>query len=87
MAVAPDFAHLLAVPEVFLRLGAATLFGAALGFDREMHAKPAGLRTQALVALGAATITLVTSELSLLTATFNPDAVSRAVQGIVTGIG
>ncbi len=87
MSVSPDYAHLLATPEVLLRLGAATAFGAVVGLDRELHAKPAGLRTQALVALGAATITLVTSELSLLAAAYDANAVSRAVQGIVTGIG
>lgn len=87
MSASPDFAHLLATPEVLLRLGAATVFGAGVGLDRELRAKPAGLRTQALVALGAATITLVTSELSLLTATYDANAVSRAIQGIVTGIG
>lgn len=87
MPVSPDFSQLLATSEVLLRLGAATLFGAAVGFDRELHAKPAGLRTQALVALGAATITLVTSELAQLATVYDASAVSRAVQGIVTGIG
>jgi putative Mg2+ transporter-C (MgtC) family protein len=87
MSAAPDLSNLLATPEVMLRLGAATLFGAAVGFDREMHNKPAGLRTQALVALGAATITLVTSELALIATEYDANAVSRAIQGVVTGIG
>ena len=87
MSTAVDLAHLLPTSEVVLRLGAATIFGAAVGFDREIHAKPAGLRTQALVSLGAATITLVTSELALLATSYDADAVSRAIQGVVTGIG
>jgi putative Mg2+ transporter-C (MgtC) family protein len=82
-----DFQHLLSTREVLLRLGAATLFGAIVGFDRELHAKPAGLRTQALVALGAATVTLVASDLAQAGPAYSPDAVSRAIQGVITGIG
>ena len=40
--------------DVLVRLVAATLIGAALGLNREMRGKPAGLRTHALVALGTA---------------------------------
>ncbi len=37
-----------------LRLGVALLLGSAIGFARQWHRKMAGLRTNALVALGAA---------------------------------
>jgi len=40
--------------NILLRLGAALLFGSAIGFERQWHQKMAGLRTNALVALGAA---------------------------------
>ncbi len=69
--------------DVVLRLAAATLAGSLLGLNRELRRKPAGLRTHALVSLGAA----------LLVVTFidrdgvGADAVSRVVQGIITGIG
>ncbi len=82
-----EFQHLLSTREVLLRLGAATAFGAIVGFDRELHSKPAGLRTQALVALGAATVTLVVSDLAQVGSTYSPEAVSRAIQGVITGIG
>ena len=36
-----------------LRLGLALLLGCAIGFERQWHQKMAGLRTNALVALGA----------------------------------
>jgi putative Mg2+ transporter-C (MgtC) family protein len=49
--------------ELFLRLGIAALFGAIIGFDRELKNKPAGLRTHTLVSLAAALFTLITFEL------------------------
>lgn len=77
----------IATKEVLLRLGAASLFGALVGYNRELHLKPAGLRTQALVALGSATITLVMSDLVLESGLHNVDALSRTIQGVITGIG
>ena len=49
--------------EVLLRLIAAVLAGAAVGFDRELLNKPAGLRTHILISLAAALFTLITFEL------------------------
>jgi putative Mg2+ transporter-C (MgtC) family protein len=40
--------------EALGRVGLALLAGAILGFEREIHDKPAGLRTYALVSQGAA---------------------------------
>ena len=68
-----------------LRLGAALLLGSILGLNRELHGKAAGLRTHVLVCLGAAVATLV----GLGPISHSPDqnAVSRVVQGILTGVG
>ena len=66
-----------------LRLGAAMLAGAVLGIDREVKKKPAGLRTHALVSLGAALVVMLTAGASGGSA----DAMSRAIQGVITGIG
>jgi putative Mg2+ transporter-C (MgtC) family protein len=73
--------------DVTLRLGAATVIGGALGMNRVMRGKPAGLRTLALVSLGSALLTLVGAD--LVTAEGRPDehAFSRVVQGIIAGIG
>jgi putative Mg2+ transporter-C (MgtC) family protein len=49
--------------ELFVRLTIAAVFGALVGFDRELHNKPAGLRTHTLVSLAAALFTLITFEL------------------------
>ena len=71
--------------EVILRLFAAAAIGACIGLDREVRRKPAGMRTHALVALGSALVTLVVVR-------FDPralhvDAISRAIQGIIAGVG
>lgn len=71
--------------QIALRLGAALLLGAILGLNRELHGKPAGLRTHALVCLGAAVATLVA--LGPLSRAADQNAISRVVQGILTGVG
>lgn len=48
---------------IALRLGLAALFGAALGYEREAAARPAGLRTHMLTALAAAVFTVITFEM------------------------
>ncbi|HEV2861697.1 MAG TPA: MgtC/SapB family protein [Pyrinomonadaceae bacterium] len=68
--------------HVLIRLTAATLLGAVVGFQRERAGKPAGLRTHMLVTLGTAVFVL-----SCSFAGMNSDGLSRVIQGIVTGIG
>lgn len=72
------------ISEILLRLTVATLVGGILGVDRELRAKPAGLRTHALVALGAALVTVTTLGLAN---GGTADPVSRAIQGIIAGVG
>jgi putative Mg2+ transporter-C (MgtC) family protein len=71
----------LPITELALRLGAATLCGALVGFDREVRHKPAGIRTLALVALGAALMTL-----AVMAFTDRGNA-TRGIQGVITGVG
>ena len=72
--------------EVPMRLLTAVLAGAVIGLNRELHNKPAGLRTHALVSLGAA-LAVVTAETLTRTPDHQADVVSRVVQGVITGIG
>jgi putative Mg2+ transporter-C (MgtC) family protein len=65
-----------------LRLVSAVLLGGALGFQRAKTGKSAGLRTHMLVALGAALLVVAPQA-----AGHGDDAVSRVIQGVVTGIG
>lgn len=68
--------------QVVIRLIAATVFGAIVGFERERAGKPAGLRTHTLVCLGTAIFVLVCGGVGM-----SSDGLSRVIQGIVTGIG
>jgi putative Mg2+ transporter-C (MgtC) family protein len=62
-------------------LVAATIVGGAIGLNRDLHGKPTGVRTMGLVSIGSALIVVAAGMLG-----GNGDA-TRAVQGIVTGIG
>lgn len=68
--------------QVIIRLLAATVFGALVGYERQRAGKPAGLRTHTLVCLGTTVFILACSSTYMTT-----EALSRVIQGIVTGIG
>ncbi len=65
------------------RLVLALVAGGAIGWNRQMHGKAAGFRTHMLVSLGAALFVLIPVE----TTAPAHDAVSRAIQGVATGVG
>jgi putative Mg2+ transporter-C (MgtC) family protein len=67
--------------EIIVRAGAAVLAGAALGLNRDLHGKPTGIRTLALVGLGSAVAVMAVSD------SHDVSAVGRVIQGILTGIG
>lgn len=73
----------LALTDIALRLLTALGCGAVIGLNRDLHHKPAGFRTFGLVSLGSAVVTLVMLQI----AGAGADAVSRVVQGVLTGIG
>lgn len=72
-----------------LRLALATMLGAIIGFEREYHAKEAGIRTHLLVALGACLFMILSVYgfdfmLDRDHVSFDP---SRIASQVVTGIG
>ena len=69
---------------MMIRLFTATVLGAAIGFERQRAGKAAGLRTHILVTAGT-TVFLLAGESAGMRA--NSDAISRVIQGIITGIG
>ncbi len=71
--------------EIIFRLGWASLFGALIGWERELRNKPAGLRTNMLVSMGAALFVLVPFQLDIVQ--ISPDSLSRVIQGVITGVG
>ncbi|MEY2563505.1 MAG: putative Mg2+ transporter-C (MgtC) family protein [Verrucomicrobiota bacterium] len=73
--------------ETALRLGAALLVGAVIGLNRELHGKAAGLRTHALVSLGAAVAAVIVLKAPNGSLGADQNAIGRVVQGILTGVG
>lgn len=71
---------------IAVRLALSVLVGGVIGLQRDLHRKPAGVRTHALVSLGTALMVIVVMppgvELGL-----RYDALSRVIQGVLTGIG
>lgn len=73
-----------------LRLILAVLFGAVAGFEREARGHFAGLRTYAMLSLGAAGFALVSTELFEYMLTAAPDSAghaTRIISAIVGGVG
>lgn len=75
--------------EFLWRLLAATVMGAAIGIEREYHAKEAGIRTHLLVALGSCLFMILSAYgfdafLAKDHTSFDP---SRIASQVVTGIG
>lgn len=63
-----------------LRLLSAVAFGAIIGFERQWRQRLAGLRTNTLVSLGAATFFIFASQ-------FSGDSPTRVAAQVVSGIG
>jgi len=72
--------HSTATLEPFFRLGLALLLGATIGFERQWHQKMAGLRTNALVALGS-------SGFVVFSAMVGQGDPTRVAAQVVSGIG
>ncbi|RJF93416.1 MgtC/SapB family protein [Sphingomonas cavernae] len=76
--------------ELSLRVGLATLVGALLGLDRELRGIDAGVRTNALVALSSAMVTicslLLYDQMHALDANNRTDPL-RVIQGVAQAIG
>jgi putative Mg2+ transporter-C (MgtC) family protein len=75
--------------DLILQLGLATLLGGAIGLERELGGKPAGLRTNILICIGSVLYT----HLSLAMLTGSTGAIpagtdtTRVAAQIVTGVG
>lgn len=70
--------------DILLRLAMAALVGLLLGLNRDLKGKPSGARTLALVALGAALVSVTSVHYPGMAG--HPDATSRVLQGIIQGI-
>jgi putative Mg2+ transporter-C (MgtC) family protein len=74
---------------IVLRLLLAALLGAAIGYDREVRNRPAGLRTHMLTAVAAAVFTVITLELFHQARQLQPDGgfdPIRVVEAVTAGV-
>jgi len=75
----------LTLQEIVLRLGVATILSGIIGIEREVRQKPAGVRTNALIGLGSAAMSLA----GVYAATLAPSTtdIARIASMVVQGIG
>ena len=71
------------VGELLLRLAAAGLIGACIGFERRMHHKAIGIAGMMMIGIGSASYMLLALHLSEA----DPSSISRTLQGFLSGIG
>jgi putative Mg2+ transporter-C (MgtC) family protein len=76
--------------ELLIRLFVGTVLGGVIGYERDVHGRPAGLRTHLIVALASTTFMLVSTHFDFQHYT-KDDLVavdtSRIAASVVTGIG
>ncbi len=77
-----DIPDLSTMTRIILRLTLAAILGGILGYERELKARSAGVRTHMLVAVGAALFVV-----GPLQSGIPLSDMSRVLQGIVQGIG
>jgi len=68
------------IVEVLLKLGLAALLGAVVGLEREVHGRPAGIRTHMMLILGVTLFSEVSKN-------FSGGDQGRIAAQIVTGVG
>jgi putative Mg2+ transporter-C (MgtC) family protein len=72
--------HYLSASELGLRLGAAALSGFAIGLERQLRHRAAGLQTSALVTVGSALFATIAPS-------FGVPTNMQIIANIVTGVG
>jgi len=69
--------------EILVRLAAAGVIGACIGFERRIHHKAIGVAGMMMIAIASATYMLLARHLSEA----DPSSISRTLQGFLSGIG
>jgi putative Mg2+ transporter-C (MgtC) family protein len=78
--------------DIFIKMLLASLAGGLIGLEREKHGRPAGLRTNLLVAVGSCVMVIISEAFYIKYATFTAESAlridpSRVAAQIVTGVG
>lgn len=75
---------MLPLHEILLRLTLAAVLGALIGIERDVHRRPAGIRTSLFVCLATALFTILSGEIAQR---FGDTGSTRIASNIVQGIG
>jgi putative Mg2+ transporter-C (MgtC) family protein len=75
---------MLTVHQMLLRLVCASVLGAAIGVEREIRHRPAGVRTSMFVCMATALFTILSVEISRI---YGDSSSTRIASNIVQGIG
>ena len=75
---------MLPLNQVLLRLTVAALLGAAIGIERDLRKRPAGIRTSLFVSLGAALFTILSG---VIAQRLGDSGSTRIASNIVQGVG
>jgi putative Mg2+ transporter-C (MgtC) family protein len=77
--------------EMLLRIAAGAAFGGTIGYERDLHGRPAGLRTHLLVAMASATFMVISSQFVYWQRYGKDDLVvvdsSRIAASVVSAVG
>jgi putative Mg2+ transporter-C (MgtC) family protein len=77
--------------QLIVRILVGTALGGVIGYERDIHGRPAGLRTHALVALASATFMVVSTHIAYYQGYHEGDFTSidgsRIASSVVSGIG
>jgi putative Mg2+ transporter-C (MgtC) family protein len=77
--------------HLLLRIAAGTALGGIIGYERDVHGRPAGLRTHMIVGLASSTFMVISTNFVYLQHYHHEDLVevdaSRIAASIVTGMG
>jgi putative Mg2+ transporter-C (MgtC) family protein len=75
---------MISLHEIILRLSFAAALGAVIGVERDLHRRPAGIRTSAFVCMGSALFTILSFQLAHL---YGDTSSTRIASNLVQGIG
>jgi putative Mg2+ transporter-C (MgtC) family protein len=75
---------MLPLHEILLRLTLAAVFGVLIGIERDLHRRPAGIRTSLFVCLATALFTILSGEIAYR---LGDTGTTRIASNIVQGIG
>src|SRR5262245_9014716 len=77
--------------DLLIRIAAGAALGGVIGYERDVHGRPVGLRTHLIVAMAAATFMVISSQFVYFQRYGHEDLVavdsSRIAASVVSGIG